>query len=115
MIAVIRITGDVNLSNGVRETFNRLRLRRKYSCVVFEPGPNREQEGMINRIKDFVAFGEINMETLKNLKEKRGIKSHPNFFRLHPPRGGIKSKFHFPKGVLGNNGDKINDLIGRML
>ena len=37
------------------------------------------------------------------------------FFRLHPPRGGIKSREHFPKGVLGNNKEKINDLIKRML
>ena len=37
------------------------------------------------------------------------------FFRLHPPRGGIKSKVHFPKGVLGNNKEKINELIMRML
>ena len=37
------------------------------------------------------------------------------FFRLHPPRGGIKSKLHFPKGVLGDHGDKINLLIERML
>ena len=31
MIAIIRITGDVNLSRDIRETFNRLKLRRKYS------------------------------------------------------------------------------------
>ena len=37
------------------------------------------------------------------------------FFRLHPPRGGINSKKHFPKGVLGNNKEQINDLIMRML
>ncbi len=113
MITVIRITGDVNLSGDIRETFNRLKLRRKYSCIVLNP--NKEQEGMISKVKDLVAFGEINDETLKKLREKRGTKAHPNFFRLHPPRGGIKTKFHFPKGVLGNHGDKINDLIGRML
>jgi large subunit ribosomal protein L30 len=39
------------------------------------------------------------------------------FFRLHPPRKGIESKKHFGvgKGVLGNNGDGINDLVLRML
>ncbi|KKL95423.1 hypothetical protein LCGC14_1854700, partial [marine sediment metagenome] len=37
------------------------------------------------------------------------------FFRLHPPRKGIKSKLHFPKGVLGDNKEKINDLVLRML
>jgi len=113
MKAIIRITGDVHLSRDMRETFNRLKLRRKYSCIVLNP--NAEQKGMIDKIKDFIAFGEINDETLKKLKEKRGNKTNPNFFRLHPPRGGIKTKFHFPKGVLGNHGEKINDLIERML
>ena len=113
MIAVIRVTGDVNLSERIRETFNRLKLRRKYSCIVLKP--TKEQEGMIEKVRDFVAFGEINENTLKKLVEKRGKKSNPIFFRLHPPRGGIKSKFHFPRGVLGNHKDKINDLIERML
>lgn len=113
MIAVIRITGDVNLDGKTRETFNRLKIRRKYSCIVLKP--TKEQEGMISSVRDFVAFGEISEDTFKKLKDKRGNPANPNFFRLHPPRGGIKTKFHFPKGVLGNNKDKINDLIGRML
>jgi hypothetical protein len=39
------------------------------------------------------------------------------FFRLHPPVKGIDSKIHFgrKKGVLGDNKDKINDLVRRML
>jgi len=113
MIAVIRITGDVDLSKDIRETFNILKLRRKYSCIVLNP--NKEQEGMIEKIKNFVAFGDIKDETLKKLKEKRGKKDNPGFFRLHPPIGGIKTKMHFPKGVLGNHGNKINELIERML
>ena len=36
------------------------------------------------------------------------------YFRLHPPRKGIKSKVHYPKGVLGKN-KEINELILRML
>ena len=94
------------------------------------------------KIKDFVAFGKINTETFEKLIEKRGqvidSKKKINakevakefekgkkmeelnlkpFFRLHPPRGGIDSKKHFgvAKGVLGNHGDKINELLERML
>ncbi len=37
------------------------------------------------------------------------------FFRLHPPRKGIKSKQIYPKGVLGNHKKDINKLIERML
>lgn len=140
MIAIIRIRGEVGLKKQIKETLERLRLKRKYSCIVITP--TKIQEGMIKRVKDFVAFGEIKKETFIQLIEKRAqlfgkkekidakkiveelekgktyseLKLKP-FFRLHPPRKGIESKKHFgvDKGVLGNNKEKINDLIERML
>ena len=111
--AVIRITGEIGLRKDVVETLNRLKLRKKYSCVVFED-PAKEQLGMINKVRDFVAFGDIDEKTYKKLQEKRKTKIK-NFFRLHPPRGGIKTKLHFPRGVLGNHREEINELIERML
>jgi large subunit ribosomal protein L30 len=135
-IAVIRIRGMVGLKKEVNSALDRLRLRRKYACVVLE-NPNESQIGNLKKLRDFVAFGEINDETYKELVEKRGKKDSVQgtksptssaeassnerkikpFFRLHPPRGGIDSKKHFgvKKGVLGNNGEEINKLILRML
>ncbi len=138
MICVIRIRGQVGINKDVKETLYRLRLRRKYSCIVINP--TKEQSGMIKKIRNFVAFGEIKKDVLEKLIEKRGQlinkekKIHAKkvieelekgkkyeelnlkpFFRLHPPRKGIKSKLHFPKGVLGNHKEKINELIKRML
>ncbi|MFH1325736.1 MAG: uL30 family ribosomal protein [archaeon] len=141
MICIIRIKGQVGLRRDVKETLDRLGLRKKYSCVVINP--NMENKGMIKKINDLAAYGEINDETFTELIEKRGqlidngsktkkidakkmvdeinkgkkykeLNLKP-FFRLHPPRKGIESKKHFPKGVLGNNKDKINDLVKRML
>jgi len=141
MIAVIRIHGGVKIKKKIEETLYRLRLRRKYSCVVLV-NPTKEQSGMIKKLKDFVAFGEIDDKIFKELIEKRGqlidkskkidakkiieeIKKGKKyeelnlkpFFRLHPPRKGIESKKHFGvgKGVLGNNKKEINKLIERML
>jgi large subunit ribosomal protein L30 len=120
MICIIRIKGQVGLREDIIETFNRLRLRKKYSCVVIEE-PNKIHLGMIKKLRDFIAYGEISEEVYKELIKKRGIKDKNGklkpFFRLHPPRKGIESKKHFGvgKGVLGNNGEKINDLIIRML
>ena len=114
MIAVIRIHGRVGLKKEIEETLLRLRLKTKYSCAVIEP--TKEKIGMIEKVRDFVAYGELKKETYEKLVEKRGKKSR-NFFRLHPPRKGIDSKKHFgvDKGVLGNNKEKINELIERML
>lgn len=137
MICIIRIHGKVKIKKDIEETLHRLKLRRKYSCVVFNI--TKENMGMIKKVRNFVAFGDISRETLEKLIEKRGqfldkkkidVKKAAEeimagkkpeeagikpFFRLHPPRGGIKSKVHFPKGILGNNGEKINDLVKRML
>ena len=143
MLAVIRISGMVKVNKNIAETLERLRLRRKYSCVILDE-KKVEIKGMIDKVRDFVAYGEIDEATLKKLVKGRGKKvgdkeledkeveevvkgilegkkiedineKVKSFFRLHPPRKGIDSKHHFPKGVLGNNGDKINDLIERML
>lgn len=140
MIAVIRIHGMVKIKKKIEETLQRLRLRRKYACVVLQP--TKVNLGMIKNVRDFVAFGEINKETFEKLIEERGQAINKKkkidvkkiivdleegkkyqdlnlkpFFRLHPPRKGIDSKKHFGvnKGVLGDNKEKINELIGRML
>jgi len=117
MIAIIRIRGQVNIRKEITETLNRLGLKKKYSCIVLEK-PNGVELGMLEKIKDFVAFGEIDEETRKKLIEARGkfSKSKTHFW-LHPPRGGIDAKKHFgvQKGVLGNNKNEINKLLERML
>ncbi len=139
MIAIIRIVGLVGMKEEVKETFKRLRLRKKHSCVVI-PNPTKVQEGMIKKVYGFVAYGNINDKTFEELIKNRGIpidkskkvdskkaveelkkgKSYKEvnlrpFFRLHPARGGMNSQNHFPKGVLGNHKEKINELIERML
>lgn len=135
MILIIRISGMVKIPQEVRNTLHRLRLRRKYACVVLVE--NKEMLGMVHKVKDFVAFGKISQEDFQHLVEKRGqalikekkieifdfekekgnFEKHnlKPFFRLHPPRGGIHSKVHYPKGVLGNHSTKINLLMQRML
>jgi len=118
MICVIRIKGQVGLNKDVKETLFRLRIRRKYACVVFENITN-VQKGMIEKVKDFVAYGEISKETYKKLVDSRGKKDSEGklkpFFRLHPPRKGANTKIHYPRGILGDNGKDINKLVERML
>jgi large subunit ribosomal protein L30 len=96
---------------------------------------------MLKKIQYYTAFGEIEKPTLIRLIEKRGKRQDKKqikdpekiaaeiekgkkleetglkpFFRLHPPRGGLKSsKKQYPRGVLGNHKKDINKLIERML
>ncbi len=138
MICLIRIKGRVGVSADIGGTLFRLRLRKKYSCVVINP--TKEESGMIKKVRDFIAFGEIDKATFEKLIEQRGktldkskkldakkvvegiekgekydkLNLKP-FFSMHPPRGGIETKKHFPKGVLGDHGKDINKLLERML
>lgn len=111
MIVVIRIKGLVKIDKDKQETLFRLRLRRKYSCVLINED-DKVRLGMLKDVQDFVSYGEIDKDTLELLKKERD--RGKEFFRLHPPRGGIKAKLPYPKGVLGHN-KKINELIRRML
>jgi len=140
MILAIRIRGLVEIPKKVNETLDRMRLRRKYAAVLFKS--NQETVKLLKRVRDYIAYGDIDDKTLLELLEKRaqpikkdtkidakkiaagldskkpedlGIKP---FFRLHPPRGGIDAKKHFgvsKKAVLGDNKKAINELVRRML
>ncbi len=139
MLLIIRISGMVDVPPRIREGLDRIRLRRKYSAVLLKPTP--EIMKLLNKLRNHVAYGDIDEETLSLLIEKRGVlkdsskKIQPGkiidqiekkslsssdikpFFRLHPPRGGIDSKKHagVKKGVLGDNKKEINNLVRRML
>lgn len=116
MIAIIRIRGQVALDKRVIATLDRLRLRKKYACVAINP--TKEQLGMIESVRNFISFGEISDETYKKLVEARGKKDAEGnlkpFFALHPPRGGAKTKLHYPLGILGEN-KEMDKLVEKML
>ena len=128
MILVIRISGMVKVPKSVSETLYRLRLRRKYSAILLED--DNQTRKLLHKVRSYVAYGKVDEKTLEKLISSRGQKTkNPEgkrflakkglkpFLRLHPPRGGIDSKKHFGvnKGVLGDNKDKIKELVERML
>ena len=131
-IAIVRIRGGIDVRRSIKDTLAMLRLYRKNYCVVVEGSPSII--GMVNKIKDYVTWGEIDESTFKLLVEKRGElykgrsergfiivdkKKYKSFFRLSPPRGGFRRKgIKIPfkvGGALGYRAEKINELIKRMI
>jgi len=114
-IAVIRIGGQTKNKTEVESTFKMLNLPRKFSCTVLEETPIIW--GMIKKIKDQITYGKITDETLALLK-KREEKGR-GFYRLHPPIGGFEkkgTKRSFKEGgALGDRGEKIKELIKKMV
>ena len=123
LMVLVRVRGTVGIDGKIKNTLDMLKLHRKNFCVVYKATPSIL--GMIQKIKDYITWGEIDDVVLKELIEKR---AEPNpkdkdrtkpFFRLAPPRKGfgrkgIKKSFSIG-GALGYRGTKINDLIKRML
>ncbi|MBW2968514.1 uL30 family ribosomal protein [Candidatus Woesearchaeota archaeon] len=112
-IAVIRIRGLTKLRRDFTDTLTMLNLCQKNNCAVFEN--TSDIMGMIKKVKDFVTWGEISDDTLKLMEKRKKDK----FYALHPPVKGFEKKgikMPFSKGgALGYRGDKINDLLKRMV
>jgi len=144
MILLIRITGMVEVNSDIQEALFRLRLRRKYAAVLIKESEENmkllskvrntiaygtiddktllelitkrartvgnkkfDAKAVVAGLQEQAKKGKLDLVAL-------GIKP---FFRLHPAIGGIDTKIHFgrKKGVLGDNKEKINDLVRRML
>ena len=70
MILIIRISGIIGIPSAVKETLFRLGLRRKYSAILMKP--SLENEKLLLKIRNYVAYGDIKKEMLIDLIEKRG-------------------------------------------
>ena len=139
-IVIVRVRGTIDAKNDIDYTLNQLRLYKKNHCVVV-PG-NKSYAGMVNKVNDYVTWGELDEETYDLLVEKKGEeylgrvsdkkekikynhfvsvkgKNIKKFFRLNSPRKGYGRKgvkMPFKKGgALGYRAEKINDLIKRMV
>ncbi|MBW2991951.1 uL30 family ribosomal protein [Candidatus Woesearchaeota archaeon] len=114
MVAAVRVRGLTGVKHDIKETMSYLNLHRKNYCVLLEKKP--AVIGMLKKAKDFITWGEVNQEVIGLLKKRDEGKK---FFRLNPPRKGygrkgIKWQFVMG-GALGYRGDKINDLLKRMI
>jgi large subunit ribosomal protein L30 len=70
MFAIVRLRGNVNTRPEIKDTLEMLRINRVNHCVVVKEDPH--YRGMIQKVKDYVAWGKVDDETLALLLEKRG-------------------------------------------
>ncbi len=113
-IAVILVRGLQGANKEVVDSLKMLNIQRRNTCAVLKG--SKSMLGMVNKLRKYVTYGEVSEEVIKLLKEKKGVKKHYN---LNSPkkgygRKGIKYDFSH-SGALGYRGEKINDLIKRMI
>lgn len=141
-IVIVRVRGTRKMPPKIKFTLDLLNLNKPNHCVVVEDNP--AIMGMVNIIRDYVAFGNADENLIFNLLMKRAEKGSILFkklkkkeeimhiakeilngkkitefvdpvFRLHPPRKGYKNiKKAYPEGDLGKR-DDIASLVKRMM
>ena len=70
VFAVIRVRGTVNINPDIKHTLKLLRLNKVNHCVLIED--NNIMKGMLQVIKDYVTWGEIEKENLLKMITSRG-------------------------------------------
>jgi large subunit ribosomal protein L30 len=70
MYVVVQVRGVVNTRREIKDTLHMLRLHHINHCVLVPDTP--AYLGMIRKVKDFVAYGEVDENTLSTILETRG-------------------------------------------
>ena len=70
MFLVIRIRGTTGVIQKTADTLDMLRLNRISHAVIVEENPS--YEGMLQKAKDYITWGEIDAELLAKIIAKRG-------------------------------------------
>ncbi|MGC8608253.1 MAG: 50S ribosomal protein L30 [Thermoplasmata archaeon] len=69
MLAIIRIRGDTGVKEDINRTAELLRLNRINHLVLVDD--NAVTRGMLQKVKDYVTWGEIDSDTLEILLKNR--------------------------------------------
>jgi len=140
LFAIVRIRGSVNARGVIDDTLAMLRLKKVNNCMIYPKTPTIQ--GMLRTASTYLTWGEIKEDVLEKLllkrarlqgdkkideKKSKEIASKLSAgkrkeleiklpFRLSPPSKGFNSvKALFPKGDAGYRGEKINELLERMM
>jgi large subunit ribosomal protein L30 len=69
-LIVLRIRGDVDLRDEIRQTLKMLRLHKVNHATLVEQ--SESYMGMLQKVKDYATWGEIDANVLEKLLVKRG-------------------------------------------
>ena len=75
---IVRVRGSVNVKPKIKETMRIMRLNRVNHCVIVPE--NDVYRGMLNIIKDYVTWGEVDLDTTQLMLESSGKTSGNNSF-----------------------------------
>jgi large subunit ribosomal protein L30 len=71
LLCVLRVRGAHGMRRTIQQTLHLLKLFRVNHVTVIQNNPS--VKGMLQKAKDYIAFGPISLETLKKLLKKRAL------------------------------------------
>jgi large subunit ribosomal protein L30 len=93
MFAVVQVRGVVNTRADIKDTLKMLRLHHINHCVMVPDTP--AYMGMIRKVKDYVAYGEVDEKAVATVLSTRGrltgnLKLTDEYVRAHSSFSGIE-------------------------
>ncbi|MFB6193197.1 MAG: uL30 family ribosomal protein [Candidatus Nanohaloarchaea archaeon] len=115
MIAAIRVRGDVDASDEASATLQNMNLERRNQCVVYEDTDSIQ--GMLNKAKDYITFGQVSDEALELLGERKGSEIESgDVINLTPPSRGYKdTKRNVNQGGSLGERENLDNLVEKMV
>lgn len=111
-IVIVQIRGTIGATQKAVDTLKMLNLTRPNSVSIVEDSPRLQ--GMLRLVRHLVTWGPADETTTKAVSKKKGKQIALNPPRKGYGRKGIKTPFA-KGGAFGSRGEKINDLIARMM
>ena len=111
MYGIVQVRGVVNTRRDIKDTLKMLRLHHINHCVLVPDTP--ENLGMIRKVKDYVAYGEVDEGTVTTLLETRGkvtgdVPLTDDYVREHSTYASIAE---FAKALASGNA-RLSDMQG---
>ena len=114
-LAIVLVRGPVRVRHDIKRALRQLNLLKSNHATIVEDSPIIR--GQLAKIRSFTTWGVVNDETAKKIEPR--AKDKGRWYSLQPPRKGFGRKgvkIPFSKsGALGDRGEKINDLLSRMV
>ncbi|RZN60228.1 50S ribosomal protein L30 [Methanonatronarchaeum sp. AMET6-2] len=73
MYAAIRVRGTVGVEKNITRTLEHLNLNRPNHCVLLKE--NESNQGMLQKSKDYITWGELNKEGAKHILNRADYKN----------------------------------------
>ena len=111
VMLVIRVRGRVKVRPQIEDTLGKLRLGRLHQARILKV--NSSLSGMIDKVKDYVTWGEVSQEVVEKMLAKRGrIPGNQKLTDAHVKKNSKQSSIKSLAKAIAAGDASVNDVEG---